>query len=71
MEPEGSLTRSRHSVTVTYPKPDIYSLHFSILFSKDPSNVILPSTTRSSEWSLSFSAKSYEDPSHSPLLTGT
>jgi hypothetical protein len=48
MEPQGSLPRSRGSATGFHPEPDKSSLH------PPNSNIILPSTLRSSKWFLPF-----------------
>jgi hypothetical protein len=36
MEPEGSLPCSQEPVTNTFPEPDEYIPHISILFRQDP-----------------------------------
>jgi len=53
MEPEGSLLCSQEPATGTYPEQDVSSPHPHNYF-KIRSNIILPSTSRSSEWSTPF-----------------
>jgi len=45
---------SQEPSTGPHPEPDETSSHFPFLFSKIHSNIILPSTSRSLEWSLPF-----------------
>ena len=54
MEPEGSLPYSQGPATCPYPGPDQSSRCPSSHFLKIHLNIILPSTPRSSKWSLSF-----------------
>jgi len=54
MQPHGSLPRSQDSVICSYTEPDQSILRCSVLFLKVYFNIILPSTQRSSKWSLSF-----------------
>jgi len=54
MEPEGSLPRLQSPATGLYPEPDACSPHFFPYFPKTHSNIIIPSTPRSSEWLLPF-----------------
>jgi hypothetical protein len=50
MGPEGSLPCSQEPATGSCPEPDASSPHFPTLFPKIHSNIIFPSTPRSSEW---------------------
>jgi len=52
MKPEGSFLRSGESATCLYPKPHKSSPHISTCFLRIPFNIILPSTTRSTNYSL-------------------
>jgi len=54
MEPEGSLPCSQDPATGSYPEPYASSSHPPTLIPKIHSNVILPLTPKSSEWSLPF-----------------
>lgn len=52
MKPEGSFLLSAGSATCLYPKPHKSSPHISTYFLKIPFNIILPSRTRSINYSL-------------------
>jgi len=55
MEPECSLPHSQVSAICPYRDPDQSSPYPHIPLPKDQLNIILPSTPRSSKWSLSLS----------------
>jgi hypothetical protein len=50
MQPEGSLPFSQEPATGPYSKPDESNLQLPPLFLKTHSSIILPSSSRSSEW---------------------
>jgi hypothetical protein len=54
MEPEGSLPCTQQPATGPYPQPDESSPHIPPYLRMFHSNIIFPSTPRSSKWSLSF-----------------
>jgi hypothetical protein len=54
MEHEGSLLRLQEPATGPCPEPDASNPHIPPRFPKIHSNIILPSTPASSEWSLHF-----------------
>jgi hypothetical protein len=54
MEPEGSLPCSQEPVTGHYPESDEFNPHPPNRLHKIYFNKIIPSTPKSSEWSLSF-----------------
>jgi hypothetical protein len=66
MEPKGSLPYSQKPATEPYPEPvESSSLHRSL--SKVHINVILPPTSRSSQWSLTFGLPNQNPVNTSPL----
>jgi hypothetical protein len=54
MDPTGSLPCSQKSATGRYPESDESNPHSKPDFPKVHSNIMLPSTPRSSDWSLPF-----------------
>jgi len=54
MEPKGSSPHSQVPATCPYPKPNRFSPCFPISLLKINFNITLPSTSRSSKWSLSL-----------------
>jgi len=54
MEHEGSLPHLQVPATCPYPEPDQSSLYPHIPFPEDHLNIIFPSTSESSKWSLSL-----------------
>jgi len=54
MESEGSLPCSQDPPTGLCPEPDEFSPQFSPYFPKVHSNIILPPTPRTYQWSLRF-----------------
>jgi len=54
MKPKSSLQCSQDAATGPYPEPDESSPQPPSLFLKIHSNIIFPSTPRSSNWSLLF-----------------
>jgi len=50
MEPEGSLPISQQPATGPYPQPEVSSPHLTTIFTLNiDSNIIIPSTPRSSD----------------------
>jgi hypothetical protein len=55
MKPDKLLMRSQQPTTDPYDKSQMNPVkHFSLYFSRIYSNIILPSTTRTSKWPVPF-----------------
>ena len=70
MELESSSPYSQVPATCPYPEPTPSSPHNPLPLPEDPSNIILPSTSGSPQWSLSLRFP-HQNPVHTSPLPHT